>query len=67
MYHIERERFLQMYDDIESAMKHLEKGNRSSALYHLQTCKIMMMTENDFYGKELPLESFGLNQEVITA
>ncbi len=64
MYRIERERFLQMYDDIEIAIRNLERGNKDMALRYLNSCHIMMMTENDFYGKETPLDLLRTSQRV---
>lgn len=66
-YKIEYDRFQQMYDDVEIAISNLRNGDNHTDLRYLNDCMIMMKTENDFYGKPMPIDLFQESQQRVTA
>lgn len=63
-YHIEYDRFMQMFDDVEFAIESLKNGNNHTALNFLENCMVMMKTEKDFHGKNMPIDDFKESQRL---
>lgn len=66
-YKIEYDRFMLMYDDLQMAINNLKNGNENTALTYLEDCMIIMKTEQDCYGKDMPVDVFRASQQQQTA